>query len=91
VSLAVIPLGVGVGISVPVSADRSAVLQPYVVPAFVIARVSGGGDSFSDNNFGLRGGATLSFRQFYVAGEVNKIFTEDSRAVFGVKVGFHAR
>jgi hypothetical protein len=90
-SESVVPLGVGLAISVPVSADRSTLLQPYVVPAAVIDHVSGGGLSDTQTNFGLRGGATLSFGSFYVAGEVNKVFVTDSRAVFGVKVGFRAR
>jgi hypothetical protein len=88
---AVVPLGVGFGISVPVSPDRRAMLQPYVVPAVVIDRVSGGGESVTDTHFGLRGGTTLSFGSFYVAGEVNKVFVSGADPVFGVKVGFRAR
>ena len=91
ISIAEIPLGVGLGISVPVSPDRRTMLQPYVVPALVIDRISAGGTSETDTNFGIRGGTTLSFGSFYVAGEVNKVFVTDSKAVFGVKVGFRAR
>jgi hypothetical protein len=87
ITLLAIPVGVGVGATLPMGTDGRSALMPYVVPEVVIARISGGGDSAHETNFGLRGGAMVSFSQFFVGGEVNKVFTSGSDPVFGVRLG----
>jgi len=92
VTLMSIPVGVGFGLSLPLGADPSGRVMPYVVPALVIDRLSDPVDAVTETNFGLRGGAIVAFKSFFVAGEVNKVFADGGRdALFGLKVGFHAR
>lgn len=86
VTLMRIPLGLGFGTSFPVGAPDLA-LTPYVIPQFVFFRLSSGGESLTEDEFGLRGGADLSFGRFYFGAHADKIFADQSDAVFGVKAG----
>lgn len=81
-----LPIGLGFGTSLPMSGTTS--LQPYVVPQIVFGKVKVG-DVSSDweNDFGLRGGANLTFGQFFVGGEVNTLFADETNTTFGVKAG----
>ena len=57
----VIPVGVGFGLTLPMGADPSGQIMPYVVPALVIDRLSNPVASVTDTNFGLRGGDPVAF------------------------------
>lgn len=83
-STSTVPVGLGFGTALPVGATSS--LQPYVIPQIVLSRVNTDGAEWG-NEFGLRGGANLTFGQFFVGAEVNTLFVEGSDAVFGIKGG----
>lgn len=90
VSFQAIPVGLGFGTSLPLGVASS--LQPYIIPQVVFGRFSGGGASTDwENEFGLRGGVNVTFGQFFVGADVNKLFIDEdeggSDAVFGVKAG----
>jgi hypothetical protein len=92
VSQTTVPLGVGFGLTLPMGADPRSQIMPYVVPAAVIDHIGGDLGSDTRTNFGLRGGALVTFGSFYVGGEVSKVFGDLAPdALFGVKVGFRAR
>lgn len=81
-----IPVGLGFGTALPVGATSS--LQPYIIPQVVFGRLKVGDESSDwENEFGLRGGANVTFGQFFVGAEVNKLFEDGSDAVFGIKGG----
>lgn len=81
-----VPVGLGFGTSLPIGATSQ--LQPYVIPQLVLGRLNLGGESSDwENDFGLRGGANVTFGQFFVGAEVNTLFVDGSDAVFGVKGG----
>jgi len=81
-----IPVGLGLGVSVPVGSPGMS-LSPYVIPAIYFIHLSDGTDSFSDNKFGIRGGADVNVDRFYFGGTIEWINAEGSDAVFGVRAG----
>lgn len=91
-----VPVGLGFGTSLPVGVTSS--LQPFVVPQVVFSRISADNvDTDWESNFGIRGGANLTFGQFFIGGEINKLFVDEDRALsanltgdeltFGIKAG----
>jgi hypothetical protein len=86
----VIPVGLGLGVSVPVGSPGMS-LSPYVIPAAYFFHVSGnvGGIDISDSSteFGIRGGADLSVDRFYFGGTIEWVNGAGNDAVFGVRAG----
>jgi hypothetical protein len=83
-----IPVGVGVGSSIPIGAGGQNSLMPFIIPAVVFSRVSiDDGDSSSDTNFALRGGAILGFGSFFLGAEVAHVFEDAGDPVFGFRAG----
>jgi hypothetical protein len=80
-----IPIGLGIGYGVTFPPGPA--IGAYVRPELVIARLSGGGDSISETDFGITGGAMVGFGMFHVGGEVRHIFRTESDPVFGIRVG----
>jgi hypothetical protein len=84
-----VPVGVAVGGNFEVS-DGIAV-NPYAVPHLQWQRVSPEvGDSFSETDFGLEGGANLIVSNLFFGVRLGKIFRGDdgdSDALFGVQAG----
>ncbi|HVG43121.1 MAG TPA: hypothetical protein VM890_00270 [Longimicrobium sp.] len=93
VTLWQVPIGLGFGASLPVGGPDMT-LTPYVIPALVWTRADiGGGIDDSETNFGIRGGADLSFDRFYLGGTVEWVdaphpFNGQTKAIFGVRAGF---
>jgi hypothetical protein len=81
-----IPVGVGLGVNVPVGAPGMS-LSPYVIPAAYFQHISDGINSASETDFGIRGGADLSVDRFYFGGTIEWINVSGSDAVFGVRAG----
>jgi hypothetical protein len=86
----VIPVGLGLGASLPLG-SRDMMLSPYVIPAAYFSHFSGdlGGIHVSQGNtdFGIRGGADLSVDRFYFGGTVEWVNGEGNDPVFGVRAG----
>lgn len=80
-----IPVGVGLGADLGMPAGPS--IGAYVQPQIVFLRVSGLGETITDNNFGVTGGAMVGFGQFTVGAEVRQIFESGSDPVFGIRAG----
>ena len=85
-----IPLGVGFGATLATS-PAGPTISPYVIPQLVYTRFELddelGGASESETNFGLRGGALLTFGMFFVGGELNFLAADDSDTTFGIRAG----
>lgn len=85
-----IPIGVGLGVNVPMGSPGMT-LTPYAIPAAYIFHVSGdvGGIEASDTDtkFGIRGGADLNVDRFYFGGTVEWVNLPGQDAVFGVRAG----
>jgi hypothetical protein len=81
-----VPIGLGFGASVPVGSPDMT-LTPYVIPALVWQRFSAGGLDESETEFGVRGGADLSFDRFFLGGMVEWVNNSAQDAVFGVRAG----
>lgn len=85
-----IPIGLGLGVSVPMGSQGMS-LSPYAIPAAYIFHISGetAGIDFSDTEtkFGIRGGADLNVDRFYFGGTVEWVNLPDQDAVFGVRAG----
>jgi hypothetical protein len=82
-----VPIGFGVGATLPLG-DGETALTPYVIPALVWQQLSGGtGNSLSESDFGVRGGADVSFSRFYVGGTVEWVQAPGTRAMFGIRAG----
>ncbi|HEV7588012.1 MAG TPA: hypothetical protein VGO40_07750 [Longimicrobium sp.] len=85
-----IPVGLGLGVSLPLGAPDMS-LSPYVIPAAYFTHISGdiGGVHVSDSStdFGIRGGADLNVDRFYFGGTVEWINVSGNKAVFGVRAG----
>ncbi|HEV7588013.1 MAG TPA: hypothetical protein VGO40_07755 [Longimicrobium sp.] len=81
-----VPIGLGLGATLPLG--RETALTPYVIPALVWQQLSAGtGNSVSESDFGVRGGANLGFGRFYLGGTVEWIQAPGTRAMFGVRGG----
>lgn len=85
-----IPVGVGLGVSVPLGSPGMT-LTPYAIPAAYIFHISGdvAGIDVSDTEteFGIRGGADLNVDRFYFGGTVEWVNLPGQDAVFGVRAG----
>jgi hypothetical protein len=86
----VIPVGLGLGVSLPLGSPDM-MLSPYVIPAAYFSHIGGdlGGIAVSESNtdFGIRGGADLSVDRFYFGGTVEWVSGGGNDAVFGVRAG----
>lgn len=76
----VIPIGLGFGANL---GSPSMTISPYVNPQLVIFN----GDDDSETEFGVRGGVMLGVGMFSVGAELNKLFVDESDAVFGIRFG----
>ena len=85
-----VPIGLGFGATLATS-PSGPTISPYVVPQLVYTRFELddelGGASESETNFGLRGGALLTFGMFFVGGELNYLAADDSDTTFGIRAG----
>jgi hypothetical protein len=87
-----VPIGLGVGASVPLGSS-GVHLALHIIPAVVWSRVHV--DAFSgfeettidDTNFGVRGGAALSYNRFYLGVISEWMDVPESDAVVGVRAG----
>jgi hypothetical protein len=87
-----IPIGVGIGTSVALGQGNTAI-QPYLIPSLVMSRFSMDGESMSETDFGIRGGANVSLDRFFVGATVSHMFVdtvegESNKPTFGIRVGF---
>lgn len=71
-----IPLGVGFGMTLATTPTFS--IHPFLIPQFVLTRVSADNISLSDNNFGFGGGALIKFRGVYGGITLGKILVDGS-------------
>jgi hypothetical protein len=71
-----IPLGVGFGTSF--GTGEGFEIQPFVIPQFVLTRISVGGVSSTDQNFGIGFGAFAKFSGVYGGVTLGKIFVGGS-------------
>lgn len=89
-SLMNIPVGLGFGGTFATS-PSGPTISPYVIPQVVFSRFSLddelGGASESETNFGLRGGALLTFGMFFVGGEANFLAGDNSDTTLGLRAG----
>jgi hypothetical protein len=85
VTLMEIPLGLGIGANLGTPGGPA--IMPYVRPELVIFRLSGGGTTVSETEFGITGGAMVGLGMFMIGGEVRHIFATDNDPVFGIRVG----
>jgi hypothetical protein len=85
-----IPVGLGFGATLTTS-PAGPTVSPYVIPQLVYSRLERddtlGGGSESETNFGLRGGALLTFGMFFVGGELNFLAADESDTTFGIRAG----
>lgn len=84
-----IPVGLGFGATLATS-PAGPTISPYVIPQVVFSRFSAESDvveDATDTNFGVRGGAVVTFGMFYVGGELNFLAADNSDSVFGIRAG----
>lgn len=79
----VIPIGLGFGANL---GTPGVGIHPYVNPQLVIIN-TGGDDSETETEFGVRGGVMLGVGMFSVGAELNQIFVDESDPVFGIRFG----
>lgn len=82
-----VPIGIGIGTTI--SLTPAAQLMPYVVPQIVMNRYSpeGGGESETNWDFGIRGGAMVGVGMFFIGAEIDHIFVDGADAQFGIRAG----
>jgi hypothetical protein len=81
-----VPIGFGIGATLPLGGGTA--LTPYVIPALVWQKLSGGtGNSVSETDFGLRGGTDVSFGRFYLGGTAEWVQAPGTRVMFGIRGG----
>lgn len=86
-----VPVGLGIGATLATS-PAGPTISPYVIPQVVFSRFDSDSDlgadvETSDTNFGVRGGAVVTFGMFYVGGELNFLAADNSDSVFGLRAG----
>lgn len=86
-SITGIPVGLGIGGTFATS-PAGPTVSPYVIPQAVFLRFAndGGGDA-SETQFGLRGGALLTFGMFFFGGEANYLGGNDADTTLGLRAG----
>jgi hypothetical protein len=80
-----IPVGLGLGTIVPIGPTMT--LSPYATPQIRFTDVAGNRGS----EFFISGGAILlgfAGPRIYAGGTVNRVFVDQARSVFGLKVGY---
>ena len=82
-----VPLGVGLGTTVPLGENGSAGLTPYAMPQFLWERATFMDESDSETYFGVVAGANVNFDRLLIGAFVTKIFEEGADAVFGIQGG----
>lgn len=85
------PVGLGFGATLATS-PAGPTISPYVIPQVVFSRFDADEDlgaeaDGSDTNFGVRGGALVTFGMFFVGGELNFLAADNSDSVFGLRAG----
>jgi hypothetical protein len=85
-----IPLGVGFGMSIAANGFE---ILPFVIPQFVITRMSVDDVTVSDNNFGIGFGGFAKFSGVYGGVTLNRIFVDntDTDIAFQAGLVFPAR
>lgn len=85
-----VPLGVGVGKTLPLGEGQKSTFTAYAMPQFIWASLSADelDASESDTYFGIGAGATVGVGQLVFGASLGKIFEEGADAVFGIHVGF---
>jgi hypothetical protein len=85
------PLGVGFGMTLATTETFS--INPFVIPQFVLTRISVEDVSTSDNNFGIGAGGIIKFRGVYGGVTLGKIFVDgsDTDITFSGGLTFPAR
>lgn len=84
-SQTIIPVGVGIGVDVPLSPTADAVL--YAQPALMHIRASLEGESDSTNEFGIDAGAKVGVSRFVLGGSLRWINLDGADAVFALTAG----
>lgn len=92
-SITSIPVGFGLGASIPVGGGGTAIM-PYAVPQVVFSRFDRddalGGiveEDDTETDFAIRGGALFTFGQIFAGAEVNRVFEDFAETVFSVRAG----
>lgn len=84
-----IPIGLGIGADLGLGVGPA--VSAYAIPALVISRldVPDGNaiDDQTETDFGIRGGANVSFGIVTVGGEVQHLFVDNADPVFGIRFG----
>jgi hypothetical protein len=78
-----IPVGVGFGTRIAANGFE---ILPFVIPQFVITRVSVDGVTFSDNNFDIGFGGYAKFSGVYGGVTLNRVFMDETDTA----ITFHA-
>lgn len=81
-----VPIGLGLGTTIATS-PAGPTISPYVIPQLVYSRFELDDVSESETNFGVRGGALLTFGMFFVGGELNFLAADESDTTFGIRGG----
>jgi hypothetical protein len=85
-----VPVGLGLGGTFATS-PSGPTISPYVIPQIVYTRASLDDVDESETEFGVRGGALLTFGMFYVGGELNFLGGDlnitGSDTAFGIRAG----
>jgi hypothetical protein len=85
-----IPVGLGFAGTFATS-PAGPTISPYVIPQVVFSRFDLdddlGGESTSDTNFGIRGGALVTFGMFFLGGEANFLAGDNSDTTLGIRAG----
>jgi hypothetical protein len=87
-----VPVGLGLGATFATS-PAGPTVSPYVIPQVVFTRLDVDGVDDSETEFGVRGGALVTFGMFFVGGELNfvggdfNITGGGSDTTFGVRAG----
>jgi hypothetical protein len=82
-----VPVGVGIGKTLPLGVDGTNTLTPFVTPQFVWVQARYDGATASDTYFGMNAGATFGFNSFIAGASVSKLFEEGADAIFGIHLG----
>jgi hypothetical protein len=84
-----IPVGLGIGATYATS-PAGPTVSPYVIPQVVFLRADYENDAVdndSETQFGLRGGALVTFGMFFFGGEANYLGGDNSDTTLGIRAG----